>query len=119
MVKLVNYLVKSPNEWDADDLAEIAREIDHKFPPDLGIVRAVKILPDVGIGTVQSCEGGEGHSYPEPTVEFVGGRSENWKAAHALLQFGLPIRRMGQIWKWNEGVPEGPIWAVTFWKKLV
>ena len=37
-----------------------------------GIRRAVEILQRFGIETFESCEGGIGHSYTEPTVKFYG-----------------------------------------------
>ena len=53
----------------------------HRVPPpskpvpgrlDRGIERAVRILQAAGVETVESCEGGPGHSYPEPTIKFTG-----------------------------------------------
>jgi hypothetical protein len=108
----------SPLDWTHSDLARIAAEIDPLFPIDLGIVRAVKILRDAGIATIESCEGGEGHSYPEPTIKFAGGREVGWAAISALMTFALPIRRLGQMWTFQESAPTGPHWFVTFWGKL-
>lgn len=38
---------------------------------DPGIAEAVKILNRFGIETFESCQGGKGHSYPEPTFAFT------------------------------------------------
>lgn len=47
---------------------------------DPAIRDAVRILADAGIETFESCQGGEGHAYPEPTVRFHGERGEGFKA---------------------------------------
>jgi len=39
---------------------------------DKGIRKAVEIFQTCGIETFESCEGGIGHSYPEPTIRFYG-----------------------------------------------
>jgi len=108
----------SPLDWTSDDLARIAREIDPLVPIDPGIVLAVKILKDAGISTIESCEGGDGHAYREPTVKFAGERATGWAAVARLMTFGLPVRCVGQMWTFQEGHPTGPNWHVTFWRKL-
>jgi len=45
----------------------------------------VLTLRAVGVETFESCEGGPGHSYPEPTVRFRGDRSEGFRALSAVL----------------------------------
>ncbi len=73
---------------------------------DKGIERAVFILRNHGIETLQSCEGGPGHpenydgqhAYPVPTVDFGGGISEGYRAyavalANQRLMPGLVGRR--------------------------
>jgi hypothetical protein len=42
-------------------------ELDCDAFLDPGIAKAVKILNKFGIQTYESCQGGAGHSYPEPT----------------------------------------------------
>lgn len=58
---------------------------------DRGILRHVEALRAAGIETFESCEGGSGHAYPEPTVRFHGDRSEGFKAFAAARQAGLPV----------------------------
>jgi len=41
----------------------------------------VRILSEAAIETFESCRGGEGHAYPEPTVRFHGERGEGFKGA--------------------------------------
>lgn len=50
---------------------------------DPGILPLVIVLRDAGMETYESCQGGEGHAYPEPTIRFHGDRSEGHKALAA------------------------------------
>jgi len=54
------------------------------MPVDMGIVRAVRILRTVGIPTYESCEGGEGHGFAEPTIKFGGTLEDGWRAIGRL-----------------------------------
>lgn len=84
--------------------------------PDLdnGIRHYVCILRSQGIETCQSCEGGTGHSYPEPTIDFCGDQSEGPRAVAAALTFGLPIAELRRTWEIRDGEMVGPLWALTF-----
>lgn len=55
------------------DLSEFEPDIDMQL--DSGIRNYVLILRSGGIETFESCEGGEGHVFPEPTVRFLGPQS--------------------------------------------
>ena len=46
---------------------------------DPGIAQFVKTLQEHGIETYESCEGGKGHSFPEPTIRFSGGPAQGYK----------------------------------------
>lgn len=87
-----------------------------KFDPplDKGIERAVLILQEAGIETYESCEGGSGHSYPEPTVRFHGDRSEGFKALAIAMQHGLPVVALRRIWQVLDNEPTGPDWELVF-----
>jgi hypothetical protein len=37
----------------------------------------------------ESCEGGPGHSYPEPAVRFHGGPGDGWAALGRCIELGL------------------------------
>jgi len=50
---------------------------------DSGIRDAVRILAEAGVETCESCQGGKGHAYPEPTIRFYGERSAGF---HALTR---------------------------------
>lgn len=43
---------------------------------DPGIRDAVVALRRGGVETFESCQGGAGHAYPEPTIRFFGGQPE-------------------------------------------
>lgn len=88
---------------------------------DPGIARAVKILMENGIDTRQSCEGGPGHSYPEPTIDFRGDDGAGWRALGVCLSNGLPVLELRRIWSVGgyDRVPDGPLWQITFREKLI
>lgn len=85
---------------------------------DAGIRGPVEILCAAGIETFESCEGGAGHTYPEPTIRFYGDRSEGFKALAIALQNNLPVSRIRRIWNINDGEPTGPYWEIVFWRKV-
>ena len=45
---------------------------------DPGIRKAVERLQAEGIETFESCEGGSGHAFPEPTIRFYGTPEAGW-----------------------------------------
>jgi len=95
---------------------EYARQLDPETPVDRGISYAVKVLRDAGIDTYESCEGGRGHSYPEPTIRFSGTYADGFRALAVARTFGLPVRYLRRFWDMEEGEPTGPNWEITFWK---
>jgi hypothetical protein len=88
---------------------------EYSPPLDKGIEREVEILNEYGIETYESCEGGTGHSYPEPTVRFHGERSEGFKALAIALQNDLKPSNLRRIWNIIDGEPDGPHWEMTFY----
>lgn len=86
---------------------------------DKGIRRAVDILRASGIETFESCEGGPGHSYPEPTVRFYGTPEAGWRAVAICFAHGLPIAQLRRAWNvLDSDEPTGPHWEVTFRERL-
>ena len=83
-------------------------------PLDAGIGREVMALRDAGVETFESCEGGYGHAYPEPTVRFHGTRAEGYRATAAALNAGLSISELRRVWPVIEGDLTGPWWELTF-----
>jgi hypothetical protein len=64
-------------------------EVGYDPPLDPGIRAAVETLCAAGVETFESCEGGHGHAYPEPTVRFHGQSAEGFRALSAAMQAGL------------------------------
>lgn len=93
------------------------REIDSESPLDRWISYAVKVLRDGGIETFESCEGGTGHSYKEPTVRFHGTKADGFRALAVAQTFGLPVRALHRLWLIDNGEPTGPYWELTFWER--
>lgn len=82
---------------------------------DPGIAEYVGVLNEAGIETFESCEGGAGHAFSEPTVRFYGERSEGFRALAIAVQYELPVRELRRYWQINRaGEPEGPHWELTF-----
>ena len=87
---------------------------DFDSPLDPGIAHAVLTLQAAGVETFESCEGGQGHAYPEPTVRFHGQQGEGFRAfAHAQAA-GLPVRELRRGWMIVDGEPAGPWWELVF-----
>jgi hypothetical protein len=83
-------------------------------PLDTGIEPMVLALRSANIETFESCEGGEGHTYPEPTVRFHGNRSEGFRALAAAQLAGLRVAYLRRIWTVDDGEPTGPYWEIVF-----
>lgn len=90
--------------------------IDGPFDPPLdeGIADIVLTLRAGGIDTYESCQGGEGHAYPEPTVRFHGDQGEGWRALAVALHAGLPVLTLARLWHIIDGEPNGAYWQMTF-----
>jgi hypothetical protein len=93
-----------------------SRRLAAKLPRDLdpGIAVAVRRLNECGVETFESCQGGEGHAYSEPTVRFFGERSEGFRAFAVAVQWGLRVSEVRRVWPINDGEPTGPWWELTF-----
>ncbi len=89
----------------------------HPVPGELdpGIRRAVGQLQACGIETFESCEGGPGHAFAEPTVRFYGTPEAGWRAVGICLAYGLPILSLRRVWHMlDPNEPTGPHWEITF-----
>jgi len=64
------------------DMAESLEAEPAIFDPplDQGIATTVRLLVNAGVETFESCQGGEGHAYPLPTVRFHGPPAEGFRA---------------------------------------
>lgn len=81
---------------------------------DVGIRKTVQLFQREGIETSQSCEGGKGHSYAEPTIAFHGEPEAGFRCLALCLAYGLPVQDLRRVWSVDEGEPTGPIWEITF-----
>ncbi len=81
---------------------------------DPGIVDHVRVLQEAGIETTESCQGGDGHAFPEPTVRFCGDNSEGFRALAAAMQAQLPVSELRRVWSMQDGEPHGPEWELVF-----
>lgn len=86
------------------------------MPLDAGIARAVHILRYAGIETIESCEGGTGHPFHEPTVRICGGPGEGFRAFGVAVRAGLRPRAIARIWTVDDGELTGPYWDIIFEK---
>jgi hypothetical protein len=82
---------------------------------DPGIANEVRILWENGVETTESCQGGQGHPFPEPTVRFSGDKSEGPRALGIALQHGLRVTALRRVWTVADGEPVGPFWEMTFY----
>lgn len=74
----------------------------------------VRLLCENGIETFESCEGGRGHAFYEPTVRFHGGQPEGFRALAIALQHGLKVSELRRYYTLIDGEPVGPHWEMTF-----
>lgn len=95
-------------------LGEFAPETD--LPLDSGILGFVLVLRSGDIDTFESCQGGAGHSFPEPTVKFHGNGWEGFKALAIAMTYRLPVLAVRLSWDVCDGMPHGPWWEMTFYE---
>lgn len=84
---------------------------------DAGIAPFVRILYDHGVETFESCEGGIGHAYAEPTVAFHGGPEAGPRAYAVARTHGLPVAGIRRCWRTYDGELVGPHWEITFYRR--
>jgi hypothetical protein len=81
---------------------------------DEGIRSIVEVLVANGIETFESCQGGDGHAFYEPTVRFHGNHAEGFRALAIALQHGLKVCELRRYYSVEDGEPVGPHWEMTF-----
>ena len=72
----------------------------------------VKLLNEHHITTTQSCQGGFGHSYDEPTVAIAGGIEEALHAASLLITYGYKVRRLVSYMDFTRNFPTELGWEI-------
>jgi hypothetical protein len=98
------------DRWVPSDIHDMTFD----SPLDPGVVGAVTALVAAGIETFESCQGGPGHAYPEPTVRFHGDIAEGHRALAAAMRAGLPVSELRRVWPVIDSEPTGPWWELTF-----
>src|SRR5258706_13154123 len=88
--------------------------LDRRYRLDPDIRHYVLVLSSQGVDTCQSCQGGPGDCYLEPTIEFRGGKGEGPRAVGAALAYDLPVTELRREWEIRDGEMHGPIWTMTF-----
>jgi hypothetical protein len=83
-------------------------------PLDAGVAHIVAALRAGGVETYESCEGGTGHAFTQPTVRFHGEQSAGWHALHVAREVGLRVEELRRAWMVVNGEPLGPFWEMTF-----
>ena len=83
-------------------------DLDEKIAP------YVQLLRKHGVETYESCQGGEGHHFLEPTIQFHGMQCEGYRAVSIALMHGLPVKTLRRFWRVIEKELEGPTWEMTF-----
>jgi hypothetical protein len=81
---------------------------------DPGIRDAVLLLRSEGVETFESCEGGDGHAFPEPTIRFHGDAWAGYRAFAVAMQHQLPVAHLRRVYDVVEAQLEGPWWEITF-----
>lgn len=92
--------------------------LEFDSPLDAGIARAVIVANGAGFTTYESCEGGVGHAYPEPTVRGFGTYQEVMRAVMAMIDLALPVCELRQVWHLRDSVLYGPCWDIVLVRKL-
>jgi hypothetical protein len=81
---------------------------------DPGIARVVKVLQLAGVETFESCEGGPGHAFAEPTVRFYGDQAEGFRAFAVAIANSLQVSYLRRIYSVQDGELVGPHWELVF-----
>ena len=85
---------------------------------DPGIADVVARLQSAGIETFESCEGGPGHAFHEPTVRFHGQPAAGFHALGVAMDHGWPVASLRRTWAYVDGEINGPYWEMTFWEQV-
>jgi hypothetical protein len=96
----------------SDAFEQFAPEVDMEI--DLGVRRWVLILRANGVETFESCQGGEGHAMPEPTIKFFGSSWAGYRAFAIAMEHGMPVLDLRHVYSVVDGQLQGPWWEMTF-----
>ena len=93
-------------------MSEWEHELD--LPLDIGIRHAVLVLRSGGVETFESCEGGSGHTCPNPMVRFHGSAWAGYHAFAVAMEHGLPVFELRRVHDCDDGQLTGPSWTLVF-----
>jgi hypothetical protein len=105
---------RSPDLRASDKVKRFIEDLPHDHIIDPGIARAVAVLQSAGVETFESCQGGVGHAFAEPTVRFHGGHAEGHRALAVVMEAGLAVDALRRVWCVIDDEPTGPSWELTF-----
>jgi hypothetical protein len=66
---------------------------------DALILPAVKLLNENGFKTFESCQGGEGHAFGEPTIRFEGSEFDLIRAYEICQFYQLPVSEVRRVFR--------------------
>jgi hypothetical protein len=89
------------------------------------ILPAVKVLNEHGFKTFESCQGGEGHCFSEPTVRFFGSEWDLIKAFEICQAYNMVAFQARRVYLKEDiydnhgvgelnGMPRGRGWGIPF-----
>lgn len=78
------------------------------------IREVVRVLRAGGVETYESCQGGDGHAYTEPTVRFHGEYGAGFRAFGIAKDNGMPVAELRRGYSVLDGELVGPHWEMTF-----
>jgi hypothetical protein len=84
---------------------------------DEGIKHYVEVLQKAGVETCQSCQGGPGHTYLEPTIEFGGGSGAGLHALSVAITHNFPVSELRRVWRVESREIVEVMWVLTFHKR--
>jgi hypothetical protein len=73
------------------------KQLPHDIDPL--ILPAVQILNEHGFKTFESCQGGEGHAFYEPTIRFEGDETDLIRACEICRLYGLIVSEGRRIFR--------------------
>ena len=91
-----------------------SHNLELDMPLDVGIPPAVHLFRGAGLCTIESCQCGPGHPFPEPTVRIGGTHADGFRAYALAIEAGLPVRSISRVWFIDDGELTGPYWDIVF-----
>lgn len=81
------------------------------------ILPAVEILNKNGFDTFESCQSGEGHCFPEPTVRFWGSEFDLIRAYEICECYGLAVLAAKRVFRKTDFYKDNISLAGFIWDK--